>query len=86
VLAALSEKRVIFDSLISDRYRVLDTPRMLDNDDPQFVLVTVICKGNTAKEWLSEVRTGRLPGFWECVVEAVEWRKTARASKSQEAV
>jgi hypothetical protein len=44
----LSEKRVIFNSVISERYRVVDTPRMLDNDDPRFVLVTVIRKGDTA--------------------------------------
>jgi hypothetical protein len=76
VLAALSEKRVIFDSLISERYRVVDTPRMLDND-PRFVLVTVERKSITARGWLSEVRAGRLPDFWERAEEAVERRKTA---------
>lgn len=88
VLAALSHKRGVFISsiLIPERYRAVDTPRSIDNDDPRFVLVSVIRKDDTAKEWLSEVRTGRLPGFWECAEKAVERRKTARASKSQEAV
>jgi hypothetical protein len=77
VLAALSEKRVIFDSLISERYRAIDTSRMLDNDDPRFVLVTVERKSITARGWLSEVRAGRHPDFWERAEEAVERRKTA---------
>jgi hypothetical protein len=86
VLAALSEKRGVFisPSVVPERYRAVDTPRMLDNDDPRFVRVAVIRKGDTAKEWLSEVRSGRLPGFWECAEETVERRKTAQASKSQE--
>ncbi|KAJ6476682.1 hypothetical protein C8R47DRAFT_1323501 [Mycena vitilis] len=81
VLAALMEKRRTIGAGRSEsNYCAVDTPRMIDNDDLRFVLVTFPRRRENSQEWLREVRSGRLPGFWECAEEAVERRMAARAS------
>ncbi|KAJ7669823.1 hypothetical protein DFH06DRAFT_1372108 [Mycena polygramma] len=81
VLAALMEKRRTIGASRSDsNYCAVDTPRMIDNDDLRFVLVTFPRKRENSGEWLREVRSGRLLGFWECAEEAVERRMAAHAS------
>ncbi|KAJ7763039.1 hypothetical protein B0H16DRAFT_1528644 [Mycena metata] len=85
VLAALSEKRFELGGVRvgAPFYQAVDTPR-IGSDDVRFVLVQhprIVVEDVEA--WLSDARSGRMPGFWECAEEAVRMRIAAKSAKKE---
>ncbi|KAJ7763042.1 hypothetical protein B0H16DRAFT_1528665 [Mycena metata] len=65
-------------------YQAVDTPG-IHSDDVRFVLVQhpQIVKEDVGT-WLSDARSGRMPGFWECAEEAVTRRIAARSATERQ--
>ncbi|KAJ6574421.1 hypothetical protein B0H19DRAFT_1341706 [Mycena capillaripes] len=82
VLGALQEKHGFAGSTHPEPYCAFDTPKILEKD-LRFVLVTYARRYEPPKEWLNDVRSGRLPGFWECAEKAVARRMAARSRSSE---
>ncbi|KAJ7123490.1 hypothetical protein C8R44DRAFT_917589 [Mycena epipterygia] len=80
VLVALRPERRRGPSV--ERYRAIDTPRLIDNDDARFVLVMYPQTATEDPEvWLTEMRSGRCNGFWKCGEEAVARRVASGSAK-----
>ncbi|KAJ7763021.1 hypothetical protein B0H16DRAFT_1805879 [Mycena metata] len=82
VLAGLSEMWIEL-GVGAPFYQAIDTPR-IHSDDVRFVLVQHPPRvTEDVGAWLSDARSGRMPGFWECAEEAVGRRIAAKSAKKE---